>query len=91
MLEAMALGKVVIGTRGTSFEELIDDGVSGVLVESDNHLELCQAMQRVWDMSDKERENIGKVAQQRVASLSPEETCSDLEQYFQKFVNQRSQ
>lgn len=91
MLEAMALGKVVIGTRGTSFEELIDDGVSGVLVEPDNHLELSQAMQRVWDMGDKERGNIGKVAQQRVACLSPEETCIDLEQYFQKFLNQRRQ
>jgi len=42
-------------------------------------------------MGYKERENIGKVAQQRVASLSPEETCSDLEQYLQKFINQRSQ
>lgn len=88
MLEAMALGKVVIGTKGNSFEEFIDDGISGVLVEADNSAELFQAMQRVWDMGDKERENIGKVAQQRVASLSPEETCSDLEQYLQKFINQ---
>ncbi len=27
-LEAMACGKIVIGTRGTSFEQLIDDGIS---------------------------------------------------------------
>lgn len=83
MLEAMTLGKLVIGTKGTSFEELIDNGVSGILVEPDNPLELCQAMQRIWNMSNKERENIGKVAQERVALLSPERTCSSLEQYFQ--------
>ena len=86
MLEAIALGKVVIGTKGTSFEEFIDDGISGILVEPNNPLELGQAMQRVWVMSNEERENIGKVAQERVALLSPERTCNSLEQYFQKFI-----
>lgn len=86
MLEAMGLGKVVIGTKGTSFEEFIDNGISGILVEPDNPLELGQAMQRIWEMSNEERENIGKVAQERVVPLSPERTCSSLEQYFQKSI-----
>src|SRR5581483_2960293 len=30
-LEAMALERPVVGTRGTAFEELIEDGVSGFL------------------------------------------------------------
>jgi len=32
-LESMALGKIVIGTRGASFEQLIEDGISGFLAE----------------------------------------------------------
>jgi glycosyltransferase involved in cell wall biosynthesis len=82
MLEAMALGCVVIGTRGTSFEELIDDGVSGILVAPDNAVELSQAMRRVWNMSDAERERLGHAAQRYIAPLSPERTCAKLEQYF---------
>src|ERR1051326_7456438 len=32
-LEAMGLGRVVIGTKGTSFEELITDEANGFLIE----------------------------------------------------------
>src|SRR5262249_42489373 len=35
-LEAMALGRPVIGTYGTGFEELIQDGINGFLVEPGN-------------------------------------------------------
>jgi len=89
MLEAMALGKVVIGTRGASFEEFINDGISGILVEANNSSELFQAMERVWNMNEEERINIGKIAKQRIASLSPEITCHKLEQYFQQFIRSR--
>jgi len=89
MLEAMALGKVVIGTRGSSFEEFIDDGISGILVEADNSAELFQAMEGVWNMSEEERINIGRMAQQRIASLSPEITCHKLEEYLQQFIRSR--
>ncbi len=89
MLEAMALGKVVIGTRGSSFEEFIDDGISGILVEADNSAQLFRAMERVWNMSEEERINIGRVAQQRIASLSPEIACHKLEQYLQQFIRSR--
>jgi glycosyltransferase involved in cell wall biosynthesis len=32
-LEAQALGKIVIGTRQSSLEELVDHGVTGFLAE----------------------------------------------------------
>jgi len=86
MLEAMALGKVVIGTKGTSFEEFIKDGNSGILVEPNNPSELHEAMRRVWNMSDEERKKIGDCAKRCVTILSPEIACNYLEQYFLKFI-----
>lgn len=82
MLESMALGKVVIGTKRTSFEELIDDEVSGVLVEPDNAGALLKAMERVWCMDEKEMEKMGAAAKRQVARLAPEKTCSELERYL---------
>ncbi len=58
-------------------------------MEADNSAELFQAMERLWNMSEEERINIGRVAQQRIASLSPEITCHKLEQYLQQFIRLR--
>ena len=55
-------------------------------MEADNSAQLFRAMERVWNMSEEERINIGRVAQQRIASLSPEIACRKLEEYFQKFI-----
>ena len=55
-------------------------------METDNSAELFQAMERVWNMSEEERINIGKVAQQCITSLFPEITCRKLEEYFQKVI-----
>ena len=47
-LEAMGLSKVVIGTNGTSFDELIIDGVDGFLVPADNPAALAEKMISAW-------------------------------------------
>jgi len=82
MLEAMAMGKVVIGTRGASFDEFIEDGISGILVEPSNHEELSRAMHQVWTMGQEERENIGKAARERIFLLNPDLMCRNLEGYY---------
>jgi len=88
MLESMALGKVVIGTNGASFEELIDHGVSGILVEPHNAEALSEAMETVWAMSEKERTKIGRAAQAAVKSLAPEKACMELEHYFHRVLKE---
>jgi glycosyltransferase involved in cell wall biosynthesis len=85
-LEAMALGQVVIGTRGTSFEEVLEDGVSGVLVAPGSVSELAEAIKHVWHMDDAERQKIGRAAQTRVSFLAPGYTCARLEDYFQRLL-----
>ena len=83
------MGKIVVGTRGASFDEFIEDGISGILVETGNPVELCRAMQRVWNMSNEERENIGKAAQERILLLNPDLMCSNLEGYFLRVIGSR--
>lgn len=47
LLEAMALGVAVIGTRAGGPVEIIQDGVSGILVEPGNSHQLADAIARV--------------------------------------------
>ena len=86
MLEAMAFGKIVIGTKGTSFEEFIDNDISGILVQPNNVSELTKAIEKVWNMSDEKRKLIGHEAKKKVSTLSPRKMCKELEEYFQKVL-----
>jgi glycosyltransferase involved in cell wall biosynthesis len=53
-LEAMALGRPVLATRGTGFDELIEDGVSGFLVEPDDADALERGLEAALARSDLE-------------------------------------
>lgn len=69
-LEAMSLGKIVVGTRGASFDQLIDDGVSGFLCEIDDRTSLLAAIQRA--LSTDSADAIGARARARIEELRPE-------------------
>lgn len=86
LLEAMALGQVVIGNMGTSFEEVIQNGTSGILVEPGNSKCLCDAMETVYGMSEEERRHIGRNARQSVASLNYAEASNALIEYFEQVI-----
>jgi len=86
MLEAMSLGKVVVGAEGASFEEMIEDGVSGLLVKPGDPSSLLGAMEKAWNMSREERNRIGNNARERVSFLSPDRTCPILVEYFRRLL-----
>ncbi|MDQ2676732.1 MAG: glycosyltransferase family 4 protein [Actinomycetota bacterium] len=67
MLEAMALGLPVIGTRVDGLAEEID-AKSGVLVPGDDAPALAQAIRRVKSLSSRERGDLGAAARERVSS-----------------------
>lgn len=79
-LEAMGLGKPVIGTIGASFDELITHGESGFLVPPNDPVRLSDAMIAAWE--DPRLEAIGLAAAQRMADFAPEKTVSDLLAYY---------
>lgn len=69
-IEAMSLGKIVIGTWGASFEQLIVDEVSGFLVEKENRSSLLDACQKVMHMDVHERSKIGLQAIERTKVMA---------------------
>ncbi|MCM1120959.1 MAG: glycosyltransferase family 4 protein [Ruminococcus flavefaciens] len=75
--EAMALGKIVIGTDGSSLEQFIKDGYNGYLAEIGNSNSLFSVLERVFSLNEQQREIIADNARKRVKRL-------DLERYSQK-------
>lgn len=59
-IEAMALGKVVVGTYKTSFEQLIDPNVSGLLCEHSNPQSLIKSINDGLLMNEGEKEIMGE-------------------------------
>ncbi len=48
VIESLLLGVPVIGSRGASIDELVEDDASGILVPIEDPVELAAAMLRVW-------------------------------------------
>ena len=84
-LEAMGLGKVVIGTDGGSFEELITDGVNGFLVPRDNPQALADKMIAAW--TDKRVASMSAAAKEQVREFAPEKTIPALLSYYSELTS----
>jgi glycosyltransferase involved in cell wall biosynthesis len=79
-LEAMGLGKVVIGTTGTTLDELIADGVNGFLVPPGEPEALANRMISAW--SDTSLETMAVAATERMQEFAPENTIASLLSYY---------
>lgn len=88
-IESMALGQIVIGTNGASFEQLIDDGVNGFLIERENEEQLYDKMVKVTKLSQDERENICKRAKETVERLRPEKIYPQVVEIYEKAIKKK--
>jgi glycosyltransferase involved in cell wall biosynthesis len=86
-LEAMAYGKVVIGTKGSGFEEIIDSDQNGFLVPPNNHKALERMIIRI--LQDKPN-HIGCNAIKRVKDFNTTSIIPKLEAYY-KWILVQSQ
>lgn len=84
-LEAMGIGRVVIGTKGTSFEELIVDGVNGFLVEPNNPEALADKLIAAW--VDPKLDVMAAAAKQTMYDFAPEKTVAALLSYYFAVLN----
>ncbi|HXV37008.1 MAG TPA: glycosyltransferase family 4 protein [Myxococcota bacterium] len=87
-IEAMALGRIVVGTRGASFDQLIEEGVSGFLCEIDDRNSLLAAIERAL-ASDRAQE-IGERARARIAELRPEVAGARLVEVYEELIGARA-
>jgi len=87
-IEAMSRGKIVVGTRGASFDQLIEDGVSGLLCEIDDRESLLAAIERalVTDRADA----IGEQARARIDELRPELAGARLIEAYEELIESDS-
>lgn len=69
-IEAMALNKVVIGTRGASFEQLIEDGVSGFLIEREDRNSLVEKITYALQLDEERKVSIGARAFERTREMN---------------------
>lgn len=84
-LEAMGLGKVVIGTSGTSFDELITDRVNGFLVPPADPASLAEKMISAW--TDSGLAIMAEAAKQRLQEFAPEKTVASLLSYYSEVLH----
>ncbi len=88
-LEAMGLGKVVIGTVGTSFDELITEGITGFLVPPNGPEALAEKIVSAW--IDPKLEEMAAAVRQTMLAFSPERTVETLLSYYRQILNGRSE
>jgi len=77
-IEAMAHGKVVVATDGASFEQLINDGETGLLCRIDDPDDLRDALRRLLKLTQEERQAMGERARLRIKQLQPDIVGSQL-------------
>lgn len=87
-IEAMALGKVVIGTRGASFDELIEDGINGFLIDIDDEEQLLKKMRQVLELSNDDLECMGYKAKETIKRLDPEVIYPQLMAFYQYTIEE---
>jgi glycosyltransferase involved in cell wall biosynthesis len=85
-LEAMGIGKVVIATSGSCFEQVIEPNASGILVTPGDIEALSQGITQAWQMQDQDRRDMEREAQKSIARLHPDRAVPQLIQYYQQVL-----
>jgi glycogen synthase len=85
-IEAMSLCKIVIATKGVSFEQLINDKTTGFLCENSDSDDLLKTIESVLSLSNKEKSEIEKNAGETILRLHPDYTIKKLIDYYNQVL-----
>ena len=86
-VESMSLSKIVIASKGISFEQLINDKENGFLFENANSKDLLKVIEQVLNLSKERKKEIEKNAKKTVERLHPDITVKKLINYYQSIIN----
>lgn len=85
-IEAMYFERVVIGTDGASFEQLITHGKNGLLCRIGDSQDLLDKMQMAVSMNEEQKKQMGKMARRRIDKLKPEHVVKQLVQLYEYVI-----
>ncbi len=85
-IEAMGMSKVVVGTFGTSFDQLICDGQNGFLCRPGDSSHLLQTLERLLSMPAFARAEMEQRARERIEQLRPERVIPRLTSWYEAVV-----
>lgn len=85
-IEAMSVGKLVIGTNGASFEQLIDNNISGLLIEPNNSNDLFNKIEVLLNMNFEQRKKIQESALNRIQKLNPDSIVEKTLNFYKKAI-----
>ena len=81
-VEARALGRPIVATSGSGFDDFVRDGVDGVLVPPGTVAPLADALVRLLG-DPAERDALGAAARAATDALSPERVVRDYVEFFE--------
>lgn len=85
-IEAMALGSIVIGTYGASFEQLIKNKENGLLIKRDSAVSLMKAVDYLMHLSQEERQAMREKAVLTLGRLSPENIYTETLNFYKNMI-----
>lgn len=86
-LEAMGIGKVVIATTNSCFEQVITSGLSGFLVCPNDSKALEEKILEVWQLDDQTLIKVGEAAKEAISRLHPDHAIPRLIAYYESLIN----
>ena len=88
--EAMSLGKIVIGSDGSSLEQFIENGKNGFLAEIGNAKNLYYYIEKVLELEEGERQKISRRAQMKIKKFDLDVYSTRMEVLYKKIVNYKN-
>lgn len=85
--EAMSLGKIVIGTNGSSLEQFIENKKNGFLAEIGSAENLYYIIEKVLNLEEKEKEKISKCAQMKIKKFDLDVYSRRMEVLYKEIIN----
>jgi len=87
VLEALAVGKLLIATRNSGVPEVIDDGVNGFLVDCDDIDALAEAMERALALSPGQQRAMSERAKLSVQNRTIENQVASLSDLYRQLLD----
>ena len=88
-IESMANRKIVIGTKGNGFDQLITNGENGFIIDVDDSQMLLNKINHVLNLDLDTKNQIENKAFERVNKLHPDIVFNQLIDFYKKTINDK--